>query len=338
MMKRSLRFALRFANTSKLAELDRLWETYQNAVNFFIEDQEITDRAEWRDCELPLGTAFKQAALRQARAILRANKNYDRMPRLRRPSLVLDQRFIRVEKSSNSFDYWIRISTLDKGHPVRIPIKSYDHANKYFKRWNLVSGGRLLRDDDGNWFIQLVFQKKKRSKKAKKAKGLDIGYRKLLTDSDGKVYGTEIKALIERAARKKQGSKAEKRLREEIKNYISKTVKEAVDGEANIAIEDLKGLKNDKRGRWSKGINRKFNYWLYALTLRRIRDRAELFGVRCKAVPPQYTSQTCPRCGHVDKSNRKGEKFRCLQCGFTGDADHIGAMNILHRAFAQEVP
>lgn len=336
-MKRSLKFALRFANTGKRNELDRLWETYQDAVNFFVEDQELTDEADYRDYKSGLGAGFRQAALRQAIGLLKANKS-DRFPSLTRPCMILDQRFIAVEKSRNSFDWWIRISMLNKSHPIRIPIKSYDHASKYFRGWDLVRGGRLLRNDNGDWFIQLVFQKKKPKKNVAKNKGLDIGYRKLITDSNGKTYGTRIKALTEKATRKQQGSKADKRIREEIRNYIGRTVKKAVSGRFNIAIENLKNLKDNKKGKWNKAINRKFNYWFYFLTLQRIRDRAELFGVRCKSIPPQYTSQTCPKCGHIDKLNRHGEKFKCLRCGFNGDADHIAAMNILHRGFAQELP
>jgi len=332
-MKRSLKFALRFANTNKKAELDRLWETYQDAVNFFVEDQEITDEARWQDYSSDLGTSFRQAALRQAIGLLRSKG--DKFPFLTRPSMILDQRFIKVKKSCNSFDYWIQISTLNKWYPILVPIKSYDYANKYFRKWNLVNGGKLLRKD-GDWFIQLVFQKKKRKKNVAKSKGLDIGYRKLITDSNGKTYGTQIKALTEKATRKQQGSKADKRVREEIKNYIGRTVKKAVSGRFNIAIEDLKRLKDDKKGKWNKAINRKFNYWYYALVLKRIRDRAEVAGVQCHSVPPQYTSQTCPECGHIDKLNRHGEKFKCLRCGFNGDADHIAAMNILHRGFVRE--
>ena len=333
-MKRSLKFSLKFGNTEKLSQIDSLWSEYQKAVNYFILDDEISDEAEWRDFEGNLGTCFKQAALRQAQAILRADKNYDRIPELTKPNMVLDNRFIAIEKSGNSFDHWIKISTLNKSYPIRIPIKSYDHANKYFRRWNLVNGGLLIKRND-QWLVQLAFQRDARKKRLRKAKGFDVGYRKLLTDSNGKKYGTKIKALTEKAARKQQGSKAEKRARKEIENYIGYTVKKAVTGRFNVVVEDLKNLKNGKKGKWSKSINRKFGYWYYGLTLRRMRDRAEVAGVQCLSVPPQYTSQTCPKCGYVDKSNRKGEKFKCLQCGFSGDADHVGAMNILHR-FAWE--
>jgi len=45
--------------------------------------------------------------------------------------------------------------------------------------------------------------------------------------------------------------------------------------------------------------------------------------------PPQYTSQTCPKCNHVDRDNRSGEKFKCLKYGWIGNADlDVGAYNI----------
>ncbi len=336
-MRRSLKFALRFANTGKREGLNRLWERYQSAVNAFVVNQEITGEAEWRDCKVDLGTGFKQAALRQAIGLFKSSKK-DRLPILTNPSMILNLNFIKAEKSKNSFDYWIKISTLNKGKRLAFPIKSYAHANKYFNEWELADGGRLLRNKKGDWFIQLTFKKSKPKNTAKENKGLDIGYRKLIADSDGATYGTEIRALIGKAVRKKQGSRADKRVREEIKNYIGYTAKQAVDGKANIAIENLKGLKKDKKGKWSKSINRKFSYWFYALALQRIRDRCEVVGVQCRAVPPQYTSQTCPMCGHIEASNRRGEKFKCLLCGFLGDADHVGAMNIRQCGFAQEAP
>lgn len=48
-------------------------------------------------------------------------------------------------------------------------------------------------------------------------------------------------------------------------------------------------------------------------------------------VPANYTSQTCPDCGHVAKENRKNEAFNCVSCGHSGHADVVGARNILER-------
>ena len=49
-------------------------------------------------------------------------------------------------------------------------------------------------------------------------------------------------------------------------------------------------------------------------------------------VDPAYTSQTCPKCGHVLHANRDKKKhvFCCRECGYTSNDDRIGAMN-LHR-------
>ena len=52
------------------------------------------------------------------------------------------------------------------------------------------------------------------------------------------------------------------------------------------------------------------------------------------AVPPQYTSQTCPnlQCGHIAKENRKTQsRFKCVSCGYENHADTVGSINILER-------
>ena len=38
-------------------------------------------------------------------------------------------------------------------------------------------------------------------------------------------------------------------------------------------------------------------------------------------VPAKYTSLECPKCGHIDKKNRKGEKFLCVACHHVDHAD-----------------
>lgn len=38
-------------------------------------------------------------------------------------------------------------------------------------------------------------------------------------------------------------------------------------------------------------------------------------------VNPKHSSQECPECYHIDKSNRDGEKFLCIKCCYTDHAD-----------------
>jgi putative transposase len=50
------------------------------------------------------------------------------------------------------------------------------------------------------------------------------------------------------------------------------------------------------------------------------------------AVPPQYTSQTCPCCGHVSQDNRQTQaRFACVECDYENNADVVGAINVLER-------
>ena len=49
-------------------------------------------------------------------------------------------------------------------------------------------------------------------------------------------------------------------------------------------------------------------------------------------VHPAYTSQTCSECGAVDTESRKSQaSFHCRYCGFSANADHNAAINILRR-------
>ncbi|MBR8835134.1 MAG: transposase, partial [Stigonema ocellatum SAG 48.90 = DSM 106950] len=50
------------------------------------------------------------------------------------------------------------------------------------------------------------------------------------------------------------------------------------------------------------------------------------------AVPAKYSSQECPQCGHVDKNNREGEKFLCVNCKHLDHADTKASRTLALRA------
>jgi transposase len=61
--------------------------------------------------------------------------------------------------------------------------------------------------------------------------------------------------------------------------------------------------------------------------------KARLAGHQVVFVRPAYTSQTCPRCGHVSPSNRPSTRlFRCQRCGFQHNANFVASLNIASRA------
>jgi putative transposase len=62
-------------------------------------------------------------------------------------------------------------------------------------------------------------------------------------------------------------------------------------------------------------------------------NKAESAGRLTIPVDARNTSRTCLDCGHVAKENRVTQaKFQCTACGFTANADHVGAANVLNRA------
>jgi putative transposase len=85
------------------------------------------------------------------------------------------------------------------------------------------------------------------------------------------------------------------------------------------------------------GLNRSILDAGWGQFLAILANKAESAGRLVIPVDPRKTSRTCPPslggCGHVAKENRVTQaQFQCTTCGFTANADHVGASNILDRA------
>jgi len=349
-MKRSLKFSLGSANTNKLKCLNKLSQEYRGAVNYFLKRlfaQKGLSEEFLKSYNSPLSYRYKQCAKRQAFKIFKSwcrSKRKGDKPKLGKSeslSLVLDYRFIELQESKNSnlFDYWVKIATLNKGKPVLIPIKSYVYAQQYFKNWQLLNGGRLL-NREGNWFLELTFQKEAPPKNEKgKIIGIDIGLKKLMVTSEGQEHGKDIERLMDKIQRKKQKSKAFTRALKERDYYINRTVK-MLDWNKlkTIVMENLKKIKQNtkKQRRLTKQFRTKFQRWTYSQLLNRIKLTTEAAGVHLQLVNPTHTSQTCSKCGFVHKQNRNCEIFKCRNCGYTQDADYNASLNILNLGLAQQ--
>ncbi|MEU9452178.1 transposase [Streptomyces sp. NPDC048277] len=71
--------------------------------------------------------------------------------------------------------------------------------------------------------------------------------------------------------------------------------------------------------------------WAQFLSI--LANKAESAGRHVVEVDARNTSRTCLACGHAAKENRVTQaKFECTACGFTANADHVGATNVLNRA------
>ena len=69
--------------------------------------------------------------------------------------------------------------------------------------------------------------------------------------------------------------------------------------------------------------------WSYYELQSMVEYKAERVGIKVRYIDPAYTSQTCSRCGNIDKENRQTqEKFVCTKCNFELNADHNASINI----------
>lgn len=69
--------------------------------------------------------------------------------------------------------------------------------------------------------------------------------------------------------------------------------------------------------------------WSYYELQQMIEYKADRLGIKVRYVNPAFTSQTCSRCGNIDKENRQTqETFVCTKCEFKLNADHNAAINI----------
>jgi len=93
--------------------------------------------------------------------------------------------------------------------------------------------------------------------------------------------------------------------------------------------------------RQKAGLNRSILDQGWSMWAWMVEYKLQWRGGRLIKVPAAYTSQRCSSCGHTHADNRKGEKFRCLQCGHEEHADTNAAKNILaagHAVLSGEQP
>lgn len=171
--------------------------------------------------------------------------------------------------------------------------------------------------------------------------GIDRGIKNIAVLSDNSFFNSrhlrEVKGRYQYLRKKLQHSgtrSAHRRLREisgrerrfvrDVNHVISKRI---ADMPFNLfAIEDLHSAK--MRGGNGKKFNRKIGSWAPYQLEQFLNYKAEDRGKMVIAVDPKFTSQKCSKCGFVNRGNRKGPKFHCLNCGFEIHADLNASRNI----------
>jgi IS605 OrfB family transposase len=182
--------------------------------------------------------------------------------------------------------------------------------------------------------------------------GVDLGIVNLATDSSGEEFtGEKVDKVRQRYSKRRAGlnkcgtksacrrlSKIRKReanFRRNENHRISKQiVAKAKATDCAIALEDLKGIRDRVSVRQPQ--RHRHSGWAFLQLRSFLEYKATLTGVPVVLVDPRNTSRTCPECGHCEKANRKNQaEFECRHCGYSANADFVGARNIRDRGIVK---
>jgi len=130
-----------------------------------------------------------------------------------------------------------------------------------------------------------------------------------------------------------------------VRDFLHKATSTISQNHAMVCIEDLQ-VRNmsksstgsaeaqDKNVRAKSGLNKAILDQGWFEFRRQLEYKLNWAGGRLVAVPPHYTSLTCPRCDYVAAQNRTSQaKFKCVQGGYENHADVVGALNVLARGY-----
>ncbi len=276
------------------------------------------------------------------------------MPRFKRKSDGCDS--IRLVQ----FDKYCRV----EGNRVKLP-NSVGFV-KFRKSQDILGiiKNVTISKKSGHWYVSFGTERELAQNPihpSKTAVGIDLGVAKLIATSDGQVIkpknsfkANQIKlaALQRQLSRKvlfsqnwKKHNRKIQKLHHHIANirhdYLHKITTTISKNHAMIVCEDLKVVnmsrsasgsmeKKGKNVKAKSGLNKSILDQGWGMMIDMMDYKQQWHGGLLIKVNPRYTSQTCFKCKHVAKENRRTQaKFECVECGYIANADVNAARNIL---------
>lgn len=145
----------------------------------------------------------------------------------------------------------------------------------------------------------------------------------------------ELQAKNTHSTRKKlkRIEQRENRWMTDVNHVLSKALVERYGAGTLFVIEDLEGVSFSEENlrRKSSKPKRSLRSWAFFQFEQFLIYKAEEQGSYVLKVPAKYTSQRCPKCGVIDKTQRHHDEheYRC-RCGFRTNDDRVGALNLLY--------
>ena len=280
------------------------------------------------------------------------------IPALREWCLQTNVNVAKLEPSEDStFDYWLTVTTLEKGHPIKVPVSLADYHKEALKD-HVLNSSVSLNKRNGAWWLTVTYDEEIAVSTVPDAHvvGIDVGIANFITTSTGKQYGTmhgklksrhkrdrakrrrkaKLRACLERKGVKKlpstssrTGQKLIRQTKQEINRAVNECFNDPDHQGVQFAYEELSVASMRFKAR-------AMNAYLRASHLghipQQIKWNAEKRGVLATPVNCAYSSQECSMCHYTSRKNRPNqETFCCQVCGFETHADINASVNISRR-------
>jgi len=225
-----------------------------------------------------------------------------------------------------------------------------------------------ISESGGKWFVSIQTEREvtRPQHPSTSAVGMDWGVVNFVTLSNGEVVGQcqplkkflpKLAKLQRRMARKNKFSKNWRKAKARVaklhwkianirKDFLHQSSKAISKNHAVVFVEDLPvqnmsrssqgtKAKPGKRVNQKSGLNRAILDASPFELRRQLEYKTQWSGGLLVAVPAQNTSRKCPECQHTAAENRKRQaKFVCVECGYSANADYVGAVNIKEAGLA----
>lgn len=234
---------------------------------------------------------------------------------------------------------------------VKVPFETKGMEQYFDNNWKF--GTAKLVNKYGKFFLHIPVTKEfdeLDDTQIDQVVGIDLGINFLATtyDSQGKVqffngkkakdkrgkFKRTRKSLQEKNTpssrqRLKEIGNRENRWMSDLNHQITKALVDQYGENTLYVLEDLTGVRNA-----TERIRKQDRYvsvsWAFYQFREFLEYKAKLTNSKVIIVDPRYTSQTCPKCGHIERNNRnkKTHVFTCKNCDYSSNDDRIGAMNL----------
>ena len=292
------------------------------------------------------------------RKLIKHARKCIRFPQLKRiKTLKLDENVAVLEASKHAthFDYFLKLSTLQKGKPIYLPLKRNPYLDECLRKGERLPFVQVRLTDKTCTISAIVGYDKAPLRSSTESIGLDFGMVSMFTTSDGerhglssftklKIWDEELLALtkeLQEQSIKLSTNDRYNQLQQRIKSYFKNEIGRILNklAKKNVGIFVVEKLDFRAAG-LSKRMNRLIGRTYRAFVKAKLARLEEQFGIQIVAVNPAYTSQECSRCHYVSKDNRKTQKdFVCRHCHYSCNADvNAGRVINQRRSLMLEFP